>query len=336
MLTGRQTWLFNEKPKIISTGTVGGPMESEGKLSEDFDLLHQDMYMNQPTFEQAEQQLIEDACQITVQKQKIRYDDINFFLSGDLVNQMTPTNFAARHNKIPFLGISNACATSTGALALASYLVETNGANYVLTGTGSHHGAVEKQFRYPNDYGAQKPPTSQWTVTGSGMGLVSKIGSGPQITSATIGKVVDLSQSDPLNMGAAMAPAAVDTITTHLEERGVDFTYYDLIITGDLGQIGHSIALEMLHKEGLDISEDQFKDCGLMLYNQDQQVFAGGSGAGCSAVVTYGHLWKKMKEKQLNKILIVATGALLSPLSTSQNQSIPTIAHAVSLENGGE
>ncbi|MCZ0703942.1 stage V sporulation protein AD [Natronobacillus azotifigens] len=335
MLLGRQTWLFNQKPKIISTGTVGGPIESEGKLADDFDLLHKDLFMKQPSFEQAEQQLIEDACKIAIQKQKMRFEDVNFFLSGDLVNQMTPTNFAARNNKIPFLGISNACATSTGALALASYFVDTNGADFVLTGTGSHHGAVEKQFRYPTDYGAQKPPTSQWTVTGAGVGLVSKIGTGPEITSATIGKVVDLNQSDPLNMGAAMAPAAVDTISTHLAERAVDVNYYDLIVTGDLGEIGNSIALEMLQDQGIQINENKFKDCGLMLYKSNQEVFAGGSGAGCSAVVTYGHLWKKMNNKQLNKILIVATGALLSPLSASQNQSIPTIAHAVSIENGG-
>lgn len=335
MLAGRQTWIFTEKPMIIATGTVAGPIEGAGNFADDFDLLHQDLLMGQPTFEQAHQQLIEDACEIAIQKEKIRFQDVNFFLSGDLINQLTPTNFAARNNKIPFLGITNACATTTGALALASYLVDTDGANYILTGTSSHHGAVEKQFRYPTDYGAQKPPSSQWTVTGAGVGLISKIGTGPQVTSATIGRVLDLNQSDPFNMGAAMAPAAVDTIIAHLTERDLDASYYDLIVTGDLGEIGHAIAFDLLQQQGIEIEEKKFKDCGLMLYKSNQEVFAGGSGAGCSALLTYGHLWKKLMNQQLNKVLIVATGALLSPLSASQKQSIPTIAHAVSLENGG-
>jgi stage V sporulation protein AD len=217
-------------------------------------------------------------------------------------------------------------------LALASLLVDSNSANYVLAGASSHNIAAEKQFRYPTEYGAQKPPTAQWTVTGAGAGLIAKQGNGPKVTSATIGRVVDMGISDPYNMGSAMVPAAVDTIEAHFRDLNIDPSYYDLIATGDLGKVGHSVATELLNKHGLKIPQNIFTDCGILIYNDDQPVMAGGSGCGCSATVTYGHFLNRMKKGELKKILVIATGALMSPLSYQQKESIPCIAHAVSIE----
>lgn len=335
MLLGHRTWLFENKPIIAASSAVGGPFEGNGKIADDFDIIHSDLWMNQDSFEQAQTLLLEESCQTTIKKAGIRKEDINFFLAGDLSNQITSTTFAARTIGIPYLGLFGACSTAMEGLALAAYLIDTNGAKYVLTGSSSHNAAMEKLFRYPTEYGSQKPPTAQWTVTGAGTALVTKKAEqfqGPYITSATIGRVVDMGLSDPMNMGGAMAPAAVDTIETHLKERNIEPSYYDYIITGDLARVGRDVALALFDKHGLNISEEQFQDCGLLIYKDDQQVFAGGSGTGCSACVTYGHLLNRMRKGEINRMLIVATGALLSPLSYQQKQTIPCIAHAVSIE----
>ncbi|HHB2045336.1 TPA: stage V sporulation protein AD, partial [Bacillus cereus] len=202
-------------------------------------------------------------------------------------------------------------------------------------GASSHNTAVEKQFRYPTEYGGQKPPTAQWTVTGAGAAILSDTGHGPRVTSATIGRVVDMGLTDPFNMGGAMAPAAVDTIEAHLRERQIDASYYDLIVTGDLGHVGREIAYDLLHKHGTKVTSEQFQDCGLLIYREGQPVIAGASGPGCSATVVYGHLLNRMKRGEFKKILVVATGALLSPLTFQQEETIPCIAHAVSIEFGG-
>ncbi|WP_440895154.1 stage V sporulation protein AD [Amphibacillus sp. Q70] len=335
MKIGKQSWIFQQKPVITSTATVAGPYEGKGKLAKEIDLLHKDLYMNQPTYEQAHQQIIEDATKLTVQKAKLRFQDIDFFISGDLINQMTPTNFAARTHKIPFIGLFNACATSTGGLALAALIVNSKSGNHVITGSASHNAAVEKQFRYPTEYGAQKPPTAQWTVTGGGFGLVSQTGTGPVITRATIGRVMDLNQSDPFNMGAAMAPAAADTILSHLNDHQLSIDHYDLVVTGDLGSIGRNLLIDLLKKEQIYIEEEKLVDAGLSIYEKNQNVFAGGSGAGSSSLYLYSKLINDLKNKNLNRILMVATGSLLSPLSTLQKQSIPVIAHAVAIESEG-
>lgn len=335
MKIGKQSWIFQQKPVITSTATVAGPYEAKGKLAKEIDLLHKDLYMNQPSYEQAHQQLIEDATKLTVQKAKLRFQDIDFFISGDLINQMTPTNFAARTHKIPFIGLFNACATSVGGLALAALIIDSKSGDHVITGSASHNAAVEKQFRYPTEYGAQKPPTAQWTVTGGGFGLVSQMGSGPVITRATIGRVMDLNQSDPFNMGAAMAPAAADTILSHLNDHQLTIDHYDLVVTGDLGSIGRNLLIDLLKKEQIYIQEDKLVDAGLSIYEENQNVFAGGSGAGSSSLYLYSKLINDLKNKNLNRILMVATGSLLSPLSTLQKQSIPVIAHAVAIESEG-
>lgn len=336
MLTGHRTWQFTNPPVILSTGTVGGPFEAEGPLRKDFDILHDDNWLREASFEKAQQKLMEEACQIAIKKSNIEKEQVNFFISGDLINQITPSNLAAKTMEIPYFGLFSACATSAESLALSAALLNMNGADYILSGSSSHNAATERQFRYPNDYGGQKPPTAQWTVTGAGCALLGKQGNGPVITAATIGKIVDMGITDPFNMGGAMAPAAVDTITAHLKERNIDAAYYDLIITGDLGKIGRKTSLDLLRKQNIELSDKQYVDCGLTIYSEEQPVLAGASGSACSAVVTYGHFLNRMLKGELQKILLVATGSLHSPLSIQQGDSIPCIAHAVSIEMGSD
>lgn len=324
---------------ITSTGVTGGPFEANGNLAEDFDLLYEDLWMGKETYEKAHRLLLEEAIKTALNKRNMEKEQIQFLFAGDLINQITPTSFAARTMQIPYFGLFGACSTSMEGLALASFVVNYQGANYVLTGASSHNAAVEKQFRYPTEYGGQKPPTAQWTITGAGVALVQPNEPGqvfPVTTAATIGKVIDMGLTDPFNMGGAMAPAAADTIIAHFRDLQIDPSYYDLIVTGDLGRVGHDTAFELINKSGLELERKQFQDCGLLMYKDDQPVQSGGSGAGCSATVLYGHLLNQLKKGTYKRILVVATGALLSPLSFQQNESIPCIAHAVAIEMNGD
>lgn len=332
MLQGHQTWIFESKPVIVGNAAVGGPFESNSAIANDFDIFNEDLWMGQDSFEKAEKKLLEQACEIAIKKAGTKKEDVQFFISGDLINQIISSSFTARTLGIPYLGIFGACSSSMEGLALASLMVDANFAKNALAATSSHNAACEKQYRYPTEYGAQKPPTAQWTVTGAGAALVAKEGEGPKVVCATIGHVVDMGLSDPFNLGGAMAPAAVETITAHIRDLNIDLSYYDVIATGDLGKVGHGIAVELLRKHGISFPEERFTDCGMIIYNDEQPVFSGGSGCGCAAVTTYGHFINRMKKGELKKILIVATGALLSPMSYQQKESIPCIAHAVSIE----
>lgn len=333
MRSGERTWLFPTPPVIVAAGTVVGPDEGEGPLASDYDLVHPDMELQQPSWEKAERLLLEQASDIAVSKAGLKKEQIQFYIGGDLLNQIISSTFAARSFGAPYIGVFGACSTSMESLALASLMVASGAADTVMAGTSSHNCTVEKQFRYPTEYGSQKPPTAQYTVTGAGAAIVAKAGSGPRVTAATIGKVVDLGIKDPFNMGAAMAPAAVDTIQAHLQDTGREPGYYDLIVTGDLAGVGHPIAAEILERNGVPMEQTQFRDCGLMVYDvAKQKVQAGGSGCACSAVVAYGHLLKRMAKGELKRILVVATGALLSPLSYQQGETIPCVAHAVAIE----
>lgn len=332
MLQGRQTWIFNNKPVLLASAAIGGPFEAQGNLANDFDVLHGDMWLGEDSFEKAEKKLLEEAAEVAIKKAQLKKEDIHFLLSGDLLNQTISSGFAARTLGVPYIGLFGACSTSMEGLALGALLVNSGAAQNALAATSSHNGSAEKQFRYPTEYGGQKPPTAQWTVTGAGAAIVSARGEGPKVTSATIGKVIDMGISDPFNMGVAMAPAAVDTIEAHLRETGRNADYYDLIATGDLGRVGHHIAVDLLEEHGIKMPKDQFTDCGKIIYADNQPVFAGGSGCACVATVTYGHFMKQMRQGRIKKMLIIATGALLSPLSYQQSESIPCIAHAVSIE----
>ena len=248
------------------------------------------------------------------------------------MNQIVTSSFSARTLGSPYIGLFGACSTSMEGLALGALIVDAGQAEFVIAGTASHNAAANRQYRYPSEYGAQNPPSAQWTVTGAGTGLIAKEGKGPSVTSATIGRIVDMGISDPFNMGVAMAPAAVDTIEAHFRDLDVDTDHYDLVLTGDLGRVGHRICADLLHKHGLNIPQDRLGDCGLMIYREDQPVQAGASGPACSATVFYGHILKEMEKGNLNRVLMVATGALLSPITFQQKESIPCIAHAVSIE----
>lgn len=332
MLLGHQSWLFESKPVIIGSAAIGGPFEAQGNLAKDFDLLHDTIWLGQDSYEKAEKKLLEQACETAIKKAGLKKEDIQFFLSGDLINQIIPSSFTARTLGVPFLGVYGACSSSIEGLSLASLMVNCQFAETALVGTSSHNAASEKQYRYPTEYGAQKPPTAQWTVTGAGAAVVARTGKGPRVVASTIGRVIDMGLSDPFNMGAAMAPAAVDTIEAHFRDLQIDPSYYDLIATGDLGRVGHHIAADLLTKHGLVIPVEKLTDCGILMYKEDQPVFAGASGCACVATTTFGHLLNRMRKGELRRMLVIATGALLSPMSYQQKETIPCVAHAVAIE----
>ncbi|MFE5322931.1 stage V sporulation protein AD [Paenibacillus sp. NPDC056579] len=337
MLQGHQSWIFREKPVIQSTATVVGPDESEGPLVNDFDIVHGDLTLGQDSWEKAERALMEEAGKLAVENAGLTKEQVQFYVGGDLMNQIISNTFAARTWSIPYIGIFGACSTSMEGLALASLIIDSGSAKYAMTGTCSHNCTSEKQFRYPTEYGSQKPPTAQYTVTGAGAAVLARKGDGPVVTGATIGKVTDMGIKDPFNMGAAMAPAAVDTIQAHFRDFKREPGYYDLIVTGDLAKVGYDIACELFEKHKVPMNQTTYKDCGMMVYDiENQAVMAGGSGCGCSAVVTYGHIMKKLRKGELKRVLVVATGALLSPLSFQQGENIPCIAHAVAIESGAQ
>lgn len=323
---------FQSRPTILSTAVTAGPLEKQSVFHSSFDVIYDDERTHLKTNEQGNAQLIEDTCLLAVRKAGLEIEDIDVLLSGDLVNQMTPTNFAARELAVPFMGMFSACATSISSLITGSVLIESNLVENVLFGSSSQHNAVERQFRYPIEYGAQKPPTGQWTVTAGGFGVLSHSKKNlPYVHSATIGQVVDCACTDPLDMGSAMAPAAFDTIQTHLNENGNDEPY-DLIMTGDLGKTGFAILQELIKKSGYNSYPVKvFRDAGAEFYGNKSEFRSGASGAGCSASVYFGPIYSDLLAKKIKKVLLVATGALLSPLSFQQGETIPCIAHAVEL-----
>lgn len=336
MLAGQQTWKFQRQPHIISTATIVGPDEALGPLKDSFDKCYDELEIYEKSWEKAERRLLSEATSLALSKKNLTADDLQIYVGGDLLNQIITNNFVARELKIPYLGVFGACSTSMEALAIVAQLVSTGAVKKGMAAASSHNCTAEKQFRYPTEYGAQKPPTAQYTITGAGAAVVALDGDGPAIEAATIGRVIDLGITDPFNMGAAMAPAAVDTIIAHLNDMNRTPKDYDLIVTGDLARVGHPIATELLLKEQVPINTTHFDDCGLMIYNIDGQlVEAGGSGAACSAVVTYGHIMNELNKGHLRRVLVVATGALLSPISYQQGESVPCIAHAVALKGKG-
>lgn len=327
----RQTWRFTHDVRLQASAVAVGPKEGEGPLASLFDKVYDDLYCGQQTWEDAERQLMEDAVSAVLKKAGITGKDVDLILAGDLLNQNITTNFTAEKLAIPLLGMYGACSTSMLTLSTAAALVNAGYASRAIAACSSHNATAERQYRYPTEYGGQKPPSAQWTVTGAGAGLVAIGGSGPRITYATIGKVVDMGIKDPFDMGSAMAPAAVSTLQTHFKDTGRTPQSYDLIVTGDLASVGYPIVKELMRNDGYEM-EPVYNDCGLMIFSPDQDVFAGGSGCASSAVVTYSYIMDQLQKGLLKKVLVCATGALLSPLSYQQGNSIPCIAHAVALE----
>ncbi|MDK2804911.1 MAG: stage sporulation protein [Thermoanaerobacterium sp.] len=327
---GSQTVKFVNPPSIISSGTIVGPKEGQGPLKDYFDMILTDDTYGEKSWEKAECKMFQDSVNLALKKASLNINDIDYLIGGDLLNQIITSSFAARQFNVPTFGLYGACSTMAEGLSIGSMLIDGGFADYVIVTTSSHFSTAERQYRFPLEQGVQRPFTAQWTVTGSGSSLLSSTGSGPYITHVTTGKVVDLGMKDANNMGAAMAPAAADTIITHFNDTGFTINDYDLIITGDMARVGKSILMELLNKEGLNI-EDKYKDCGIEIYDESQDVHSGGSGAGCSAVVLNGWLLSQIKNGTFNRVLFIATGALLSPTSTQQGESIPGIAHAVTI-----
>ncbi len=329
---GRQTVALETPVRIVSHAAVGGKKEGEGPLKRYFDHLSDDDAFGEKSWEKAEQTMQKMALRIALEKWGGDEKSLDYLLAGDLLNQCISSSFAARGSDVPFWGLYGACSTMGESIALASLLLDGGGAKTAAAATSSHFCTAERQYRTPLAYGGQRTPTAQWTATAAGCAILSTQGRGPRVTHVTTGKIVDKGIKDANNMGAAMAPAAADTLAAHFRETGRDPDYYDLVATGDLGSLGREILLELMGEEGYDLSGCH-NDCGLLLYDlQKQDVHCGGSGCGCAASVLNGYLLRQMAEGTLKKILFCPTGALLSPTSSQQGESIPSIAHAVSIE----
>ncbi|MDP2871341.1 MAG: stage V sporulation protein AD [Bacillota bacterium] len=329
---GNQTVLFPTRPAIISAASVVGPKEGQGPLAQEFDVIKPDTHFGQATWEHAETTMMREAAATAAGKCGLELQSLDLMLAGDLLNQTLASSFAARQIYIPFIGLYGACSTMAESMALASVFVDGGYAQRVLATVSSHHDSAERQYRYPTEFGAQRVPTSQWTVTGAGAAIVAAGGDGPAITAATIGKVVDFGIKDSNDMGSAMAPAAAQTIVQHFQDTGLPANHYDLIVTGDLAEVGNKILVKLLSEAGLNLG-NRLDDCGLMIFDrQAQNVKAGGSGCGCSAVVFCGHLMRRLLAGEIERLLLVCTGALLSPTSYQQGDTIPGIAHAVAVE----
>ena len=330
---GRQTIVFDRHPVILAHSAIAGKKESEGPLAEYFDRTETDTRFGQKTWEQAETRLQELALDTARQKALLGYSDLDVLFAGDLLNQCISSAFAIRGTQIPFLGLYGACSTMAEGLALAAAAVNAGYAGRAAALTSSHFATAERQYRFPLGYGGQRTPTAQWTVTGSGCCILGADGPGPFVNCATIGKIEDLGIKDANNMGAAMAPAAYSTLKAHFSDTGLKPRDYDLIVTGDLGSLGSRILADLFHRDGIEFGANH-RDCGVMIYDAARQdVHAGGSGCGCGASVLCGYLLRQLHERKLGSILFCATGALMSPVSTWQGESIPAICHAVSISN---
>jgi len=322
---------FQSTPSIVATGVTAGPLERKSAFAQQFDQIYEDERSEVKTNEQGNAKMVEDACRIGLSKLNIQPEETDFLIIGDLVNQMTPSNFAASALKIPYIGMFAACATSVSTLITAALLTDIGMSKCSIAGSSSQHNSIERQFRYPVEYGAQKPETAQWTVTAAGAAVVTPYKKGfPAIVGATIGRVIDFGITDPFNMGAAMAPAASDTLQRHLEGHGRKTSDYDAIVTGDLGKTGFEI-YKKLGKLAQVHVWNNFRDAGAEFYGDDPVFLSGASGSGCSASVYFTDVFSKMISGEYNRVLLIATGALLSPLSFQQGETIPCIAHAVEL-----
>ncbi len=335
---GKQSLIFENKPQFLSSAAIVGDVEGKGNLAEHFDLILDDDRWGEDSWEKSERKMFENAVKLAVQKAKLEISDIDCLLGGDLLNQIISANFAARSLEVPFLGLYSACSTMSESLLVGSMLIDGGYANKVACTASSHFSTAERQFRLPLEMGSQSTPTAQRTVTGTGCSILTnkddENGMNVFITSATIGKVVDMGIADANNMGAAMAPAAMDTIVTHLDDTKTTLDDYDLVVTGDLGFHGSDLLYEICSEHGVPLSEKKHIDCGKIIFKAEQKFGCGASGCGCAATVLNSYLLKQIKAGVYRKILFMATGALLSTVSGMQGDTIPGIAHAVVIERG--
>ena len=329
---GKQTVAFKNPPTITSSYSIVGPKEGEGPLAKYFDIILEDEFWGEKTWEKTESKIVKECIAGCLGNEKVSNEDIDYLFSGDLLNQCISSSFGIRERAIPYFGLFGACSTFVEGMTLGAMAIDGGMADIIIASTSSHFCSAEKQFRFPLELGNQRPPASQWTVTGSGTVMLRAGGAGPKVTHATTGKIIDMGIKDANNMGAAMAPAAVDTLYQHFVDTGRKPDYYDLILTGDLGFIGKHITTELMLSRGYDIKSN-YNDCGCLIFDKEKQdVHSGGSGCGCIATTFSGYIYNLLQKQELKKVLLCATGALMSPTTAQQNESILGIAHAVSIE----
>ncbi len=338
-MMGKQSIQFMNPPCIIAASSIAGKKESEGPLGTFFDAVEEDPLLGKKTWEDAESELMKRAALKVLEKAGLASRDIRYLVGGDLLGQLIATSFGIGELEIPMLGIYGACSTMGEAMSVGAILVDGGYADRVMAITSSHFAGAEKQFRFPLDYGNQRPYSASWTVTGSGAVILAEPGMASWdkgapivVKGVTIGKIVDFGLKDSMNMGAAMAPAAYETIKQNFEDFGVEPSYYDRIITGDLGYVGKNILIDLLKEKNYDISENHM-DCGIEIFDKEQQdTHAGGSGCGCAAITFTSYVLKQLREGKWKRVLFIPTGALLSQVSFNEGNTVPGIAHAVIVE----
>lgn len=329
---GKHSILFSNPVYIMSSASIVGPKEGEGPLKDYFDVIYEDTTFGKNTWEEGESEMVRQTIIKSLMKAKLKAEDIRYIFSGDLLGQLIATTFGVKEFEIPLFGLYGACSTMGEALSLAAMTVNGGYADTVIAVASSHFGSAEKQFRFPLEYGNQRPMSSTWTVTGCGSFILSKEFGDVQISGITTGIIVDYGVKDSMNMGACMAPAAANLIYQHFKDFERTPEDYDAIVTGDLGSVGHDILCKLLYDQGIDISKVH-RDCGMEIFDDpSQDTHAGGSGCGCSAVTLAGKIMHELHEGKLNRILFVPTGALLSTVSFNEGQSVPGIAHGVVIE----
>lgn len=328
---GRRSIVFPQPPAILAYASVAGKKEAQGPLRTSFDLTSDDTSFGQKTWEKAETQMQKQALRIALNKAKLEESALDAAFLGDLLNQCIGSTFSLRNSEVPAFGLYGACSTMAESLLLAGMAVSGGFCRRALAMTSSHFASSERQYRFPLGYGGQRTPTAQWTVTGAGAVILGVEGAGPFLRSATIGTIVDAGIKDANNMGAAMAPAAFETLRVHFDDLHRAPEDYDLIVTGDLGKLGSELVRELFAREGVRLKE-RYQDCGVLIFDTEKQdVHCGGSGCGCSASVLCGYLLNKLRSGEIKNLLFCGTGALLSPLSTQQGESIPAVCHAVAI-----
>ena len=332
MQVGKASLRFEHPAFVASWASVAGKKEGQGPLADEIDVKEQDETFGMENWEQAESAMQKQAADLALEKGNIHRREVRYLFAGDLLGQLIATSFGTVDLEIPLFGLYGACSTMGEALGLGAMCVNAGYAERVLTLASSHYATAEKQFRFPLGYGNQRAQSATWTVTGCGAVVLGKNKTRVAVTGITTGKLVDMGSKDSMNMGAAMAPAAWNTICQNFEDFGVDASYYDRIITGDLGMVGQKALLDFMKSSGYDIT-GKHMDCGLEIYDRgEQDVHSGGSGCGCSAVTLCAHILPKLMRGEWSRVLFVPTGALLSTVSYNEGQSIPGIAHAVILE----
>ena len=332
---GEYTLELRQSPSVLSGAAVGGRVEGEGPLAKEFDKIDDDTTFGQDTWEKAESLMQKDAVNLALKKGKLSPSDLQYVFAGDLLNQCISSTYGLRDLGVPFIGLYGACSTMAESLTMAALFVEAGFAQRAAAVTSSHFCSAERQFRFPLEYGGQRPPTAQWTATASGAAVVGeRTAEGPYVRAVTTGRIKDLGVTDANNMGAAMAPAAADTLRQYFKDSGTTPADYDLIATGDLGAVGSDLFYQLLGELGPQV-QGRHKDCGLLLYDREKQtqVDAGGSGCGCSASVLCAHILPAIRRGDLTHVLFMATGALMSPTSVQQGESIPGIAHLLYLSS---